>query len=414
MGRAGGTRPTYGLPHLRPPRGLFCDRANLCRDSIKFSGVCAHRDENPASVDHCDGVAKDWAAKQAARIGDEIRRLRGSRSEQWLSDRTDALGHRIPHTAIAELENHQRTDVSTAELAVLAKALDTAPVALLYPPSSGAELEMLPGVAATSWSATEWFSGKTDHQQRVAESIEALSKDRELADLTSAWIRRSLTNRYSYNFEWLGRPIIQYPQDIVCLQELIWKIKPDVIVETGIAHGGSLILSASMLALLDLCEAITNDTPFDPRTPNRQVIGVDIEIRAHNRVAIENHPLSGYITMIEGSSVDPATIRQVHDVAGGRGTTLVCLDSNHTHEHVLAELSAYASLVTPDSYCVVFDTVVEDMPDMFPDRPWGADDNPKTAVWEFLKSHSEFEIDHQIPQKLQITVAPDGFLRRVT
>ncbi|MGE2692679.1 CmcI family methyltransferase [Mycolicibacterium pulveris] len=358
-------------------------------------------------------MAKDWAADEAARIGDEIRRLRGSRSAQWLSDQTDALGYRVAHTTISELESHQRAHVSTAELAVLAKALDIAPIALLYPPSYSTELEVLPGVDATSWSAAEWFSGRTDHRQRVVENVRALAEDRELAHLTSEWIRRSLTNRYSYNFEWLGRPIIQYPQDIVCLQELIWAVKPDVIVETGIAHGGSLILSASMLALIDLCEAITNDTPFDPRTSNRKVIGVDIEIRAHNRAAIENHPLSGYITMIEGSSVDPATIRQVHDLAAGRGATLVCLDSNHTHEHVLGELSAYASLVTPESYCVVFDTVVEDMPDMFPDRPWGQDNNPKTAVWEFLKSHSEFEIDHQIPQKLQITVAPDGYLRRV-
>ncbi|MGV0715202.1 cephalosporin hydroxylase family protein [Mycolicibacterium sp. XJ662] len=358
-------------------------------------------------------MAKDWAAEQAARIGDEIRRLRGSRSAQWLSDRTEALGYRIAHTTISELEGHQRTYVSTAELAVLAKALDTAPIALLYPPSHSTELEVLPGTDATSWSAAEWFSGLTDHRQRVVENVRALAEDSELADLTSQWIRRSLTNRYSYNFEWLGRPIIQYPQDIVCLQELMWSVKPNVVVETGIAHGGSLILSASMLALIDLCEAIANDTAFDPRTPSRQVIGVDIEIRAHNRSAIENHPLSRYITMIEGSSVDPATVRQVHDAAAGRGATLVCLDSNHTHDHVLAELSAYAPLVTPQSYCVVFDTVVDDMPDMFPDRPWGEGNNPKTAVWEFLKSHSEFEIDQQIPQKLQITVAPDGFLRRV-
>ncbi|KKW65785.1 cephalosporin hydroxylase [Mycolicibacterium elephantis] len=254
----------------------------------------------------------------------------------------------------------------------------------------------------------------TDHRQRVAENVKALANDSELADLTSQWLVRSLTNRYSYNFEWLGRPIIQYPQDIVCLQELIWKVKPDVIVETGIAHGGSLILSASMLALLDLCEAISGDTALDARAPRRKVIGVDIEIRSHNRAAIENHPLSRYITMVEGSSIEPETVQRVHDLARGHGATLVCLDSNHTHDHVMAELSAYAPLVTPDSYCVVFDTLVEDMPaDMFPDRPWGPGDNPKTAVWEFLRSHPEFEIEREIPQKLQITVAPDGFLRRV-
>lgn len=253
-----------------------------------------------------------------------------------------------------------------------------------------------------------------DHRRIVGENVQALANDQELARLSADWLNRSAESRYSYNFEWLGRPIIQYPQDIVCLQELIWNIKPTVIVETGIAHGGSLILSASMLALLDMCDAINNDTPLDIRTPKRRVIGVDIEIRPHNRAAIEAHPLSRYITMIEGSSIEPDTIQQVHDAARGHETTLVCLDSNHTHEHVLAELSAYASLVTPDSYCVVFDTVVEDMgADSFPDRPWGPGDNPKTAVWEFIESHPEFEIDRDIQHRLQITVAPDGFLRRM-
>ncbi|OMC12883.1 cephalosporin hydroxylase family protein [Mycobacterium sp. SP-6446] len=255
---------------------------------------------------------------------------------------------------------------------------------------------------------------QTDHQQSVVENVEALAKDQELAHLSLEWIDRSAMSRYSYNFEWLGRPIIQYPQDIVCLQELIWTIKPSVIVETGIAHGGSLIFSASILALLDWCDAVTNSTPLDAHAPSRRVIGVDIEIRPHNRAAIEAHPLSRYITMIEGSSIEPKTIQQVHNLASGSDATLVCLDSNHTHEHVLAELSAYASLVTPNSYCVVFDTLIEDMVgDRFPDRPWGRGNNPKTAVWEFLKSHSEFEIDRKIPHKLQITVAPDGYLRRV-
>ncbi len=255
---------------------------------------------------------------------------------------------------------------------------------------------------------------RTDHQQSVIENVRALGQDQELARLSLEWLKRSALSRYSYNFEWLGRPIIQYPQDIVSLQELIWAVKPNVIVETGIAHGGSLILSASMLALLDLCDAITNDTPLDTRASRRHVIGIDIEIRPHNRVALEAHPLFRYISMIEGSSIDPATIQQAHELAHGRGPTLVCLDSNHTHEHVLAELSAYTSLVTQDSYCVVLDTVIEDMgAGMYPDRPWGRGNNPKTAVWEFLKSHSEFEIDREIPKRLQITAAPDGYLRRV-
>lgn len=253
-----------------------------------------------------------------------------------------------------------------------------------------------------------------DHRKQVVDNITALSSDSALADLTSKWIDRSALSRYSYNFEWLGRPIIQYPQDIVGLQELIWKIKPEVIVETGIAHGGSLILSASMLAMLDLCESVLQKEPCDIGASKRRVIGIDIDIRPHNRKALEAHPLASYITMIEGSSVAPQIIDAVHDVARGRTPTLVLLDSNHTHDHVLAELLAYAPLVTPSSYCVVFDTVVEDMDaSLFPDRPWGPGNNPKTAVWEFLKSHPEFEIDHSLQNKLQITVAPDGYLRRI-
>ncbi len=252
------------------------------------------------------------------------------------------------------------------------------------------------------------------HDKVVAKNLEALAKDVELARLTSEWFNRSALSGYSYNFEWLGRPVIQYPQDIVGLQELIWKVKPEVVVETGIAHGGSLILSASILALLDLCDAIADGRPLDVSQSSRRVIGIDIDIRSHNRKAIEAHPLSRYITMIEGSSTDPDVIQRVADAAQTSDATLVCLDSNHTHEHVLAELDAYARLVTPNSYCVVFDTIVEDMgAEMFPDRPWGPGNNPKTAVWEFLRSHPEFEIDRLLQDKLQITVAPDGYLRRV-
>ena len=201
---------------------------------------------------------------------------------------------------------------------------------------------------------------------------------------------------------------------MVAVQELVWRIKPDVIVETGIAHGGSLILSASLLALLDVADAVAGGVLLDPRRSGRKVIGVDIDIREHNRRAIEAHPLSCYIEMIEGSSVAPDIVDQVVEAAAGHETVLVFLDSLHTHEHVLAELEAYAPLVSSDSYCVVFDTIVEDMPDdMFPDRPWGKGNNPKTAVWEFLKTHPEFQMDKAIEDKLLITVAPDGFLRRL-
>lgn len=252
-------------------------------------------------------------------------------------------------------------------------------------------------------------------EKEVTERIAAISKNHELRSHAHAFLESSIKPQYSYDFFWLGRPIIQYPQDIVAIQELIWSVKPDLIIETGIAHGGSLILSASLLALLDLCEATEKGETLDPRAPKRKVLGVDIDIRAHNRAAIEAHPLAPRIEMIQGSSIAPEIVKQVHDRAGKASRVLVCLDSNHTHEHVLAELEAYAPLTSAGSYCVVFDTLIEDMPaDMYPERPWGPGNNPKTAVWEYLKTHSEFEIDASIPNKLLVTVAPDGFLKRIS
>jgi cephalosporin hydroxylase len=169
-----------------------------------------------------------------------------------------------------------------------------------------------------------------------------------------------------------------------------------------------------MLALLDMCEAIESGTVLDPKASKRKVLGLDIDIRQHNREAIEAHPMSSRIQMIQGSSIASEVIEQVKAVAKNYQRVLVCLDSNHTHDHVLAELEAYASLTSVGSYCVVFDTIVEDMPKaMFPDRPWGPGDNPKTAVWEYLKTHSDFEIDKSIDHKLLISVAPDGYLKRV-
>ena len=254
----------------------------------------------------------------------------------------------------------------------------------------------------------------SEYQREVAARIQAMSSDKALGEAGAQFMQASMLPKYSYNFAWLGRPIIQYPQDIVAMQELVWQVRPDLIIETGIAHGGSLIMSASMLALLDLCEAPSAGTNFDPSRSKRKVLGIDIDIRAHNRAAIEAHPMASRIQMIQGSSIDAAIIEQVRQVAQDHERILVCLDSNHTHAHVLAELEAYAPLTSVGSYCVVFDTVVEDMPAaMFPDRPWGPGDNPKTAVWEYLKTHSEFEIDKTIQQKLLITVAPDGYLKRV-
>jgi cephalosporin hydroxylase len=234
-----------------------------------------------------------------------------------------------------------------------------------------------------------------------------------LASAANAFLTESISARYSYAFSWLGRPIIQYPQDIVAVQELVWRVRPDLIIETGIAHGGSLILSASLLALLDMCDAIDKNWSFNPRESRRRVIGIDVDIRAHNRHAIETHPMASRIEMIEGSSIATDVIAAVHERAKPFSTVMVFLDSNHTHEHVLAELEAYAPLVSPGSYCVVFDTVVENLPkSMFPDRPWGPGNNPKTAVRDFVSAHPEFQIDADMHNKLLITVAPDGYLKR--
>lgn len=253
-----------------------------------------------------------------------------------------------------------------------------------------------------------------DFQQETLQRIDANGRAPELQQAGLAFLCTTAPYRYSYNFTSLGRPIIQYPQDMVAVQELIWQIRPDLIIETGIAHGGSLIMSASMLALLDYCDAIENGQLLDPAKPRRRVLGIDIDIRRHNREAIEAHPLANRIDMLEGSSIDPKILEQVRRQAEGYKTVLVCLDSNHTHDHVLAELEAYAPLVTPGSYCIAFDTVIEDMPDdSFPDRPWARGNSPKTAVWAFIERHPEFEIDRRIDHKLLVSVAPEGYLKRV-
>ena len=234
--------------------------------------------------------------------------------------------------------------------------------------------------------------------------VEAMGSDLGLLDKTLQWRLAARKYKYTYHFKWLGRPIIQQPQDIIAMQELIWSVQPDLIIETGIAHGGSLIFYASMLELNAVCGGCQD----------AEVLGIDIDIREHNRQAIESHPMFKRISMIEGSSIDPDTIPQVKAKAEGKQKILVCLDSNHTHDHVLAELEAYAPLTSVGSYCVVFDTIIEDSPDdMFSDRPWGKGNNPKTAVWEYLKTHPEFEINKTIQHKLLITVAPDGYLKRV-
>ena len=228
-------------------------------------------------------------------------------------------------------------------------------------------------------------------------NLKEMSKDKELKKIAIEFMAKSARHKYSYNFDWMGRPIIQHPEDMVAMQEIIWKVKPDLIIETGIAHGGSLIFSASMLELIG---------------DDGQVLGIDIDIREHNRIEIEKHPIYKRINMIQGSSIDDNVINQVRKFAEGKKRVLVCLDSLHTHEHVLKELELYSSLVTKGSYLVVCDTIIEDMPEgFFSDRPWDKGNNPKTAVWEFLKTNDRFEIDREIENKLLITVAPDGYLK---
>jgi cephalosporin hydroxylase len=234
-----------------------------------------------------------------------------------------------------------------------------------------------------------------EFDQQVRENIEGLRLDTDLRHLSKTWIEASAKHRYSYNFTWLGRPVIQYPQDLLAIQEIIWRTRPELIVETGVAHGGSLIFSASILELIG--------------GPGN-VIGIDIEIRPHNRSAIEAHPLFRRISLIQGSSIDRNVVAEVSRAAAGK-RTMVILDSNHTHKHVLEELRAYAPLVSEGCYLIVLDTIIEDLPDaLFANRPWKQGDNPKTAVHEFLRTTDDFMIDETMSDKLLITVAPDGFL----
>jgi len=229
------------------------------------------------------------------------------------------------------------------------------------------------------------------------QAIRDMSADHTLRALSRDWFLQSSRHKYSYNFTWLGRPIIQLPQDILAMQEIIWAVQPDLIVETGVAHGGSLMLYASLLELIG---------------GDGLVLGIDIDIRAHNRAEIEHHPLFKRIRLLEGSSVSEDIKKQVYAQAQGRKHVLVVLDSHHTHAHVLRELELYSPLVTRGSYLVVFDTIVEDMPeDAFPDRPWGRGDNPHTATQEFLQTNTRFAIDEDIDAKLLISVAPKGYLK---
>jgi cephalosporin hydroxylase len=237
-------------------------------------------------------------------------------------------------------------------------------------------------------------------QSECAANIERMEADKDFSRTNQAWVEKSIQHRYSYNFSWMGRPIIQYPQDIVAMQEIIWEVQPDLIIETGIAHGGSLILYAALLHMLG---------------GDGRVIGIDVDIRAHNRKAIEEHPMFPRITLVEGSSIRQDTVDEVARLSKGCQKVLVVLDSNHTHAHVLEELRLYSGFVTTNSYLVVFDTLLENLPKALAgDRPWGPGNNPQTAVHEFLKSNSDFRIEKKIQEKLKITAAPDGYLKKVS
>jgi cephalosporin hydroxylase len=260
----------------------------------------------------------------------------------------------------------------------------------------------------------------------VAENIRKAGQDGNFINLSNVWNQTAIRHGYFQNFTWLGRPVIQSPQDLYAIQELIWTCRPDLIIETGIAHGGSLVMSASMLTLLDYCDAVEAGRVLDPLAGSRKVVGIDIDIRAHNRAAINAHPLRHKINTIEGSSIASGTMDKVATQAAGYERVMVFLDSHHTHDHVLEELELYAPYVSKGSYCVVWDTGVEDLPvEMCADRAWGKGNNPKTAVWEFMRRLKDegrvarsggalcFEYDHTIEYKIMITASPDGFLKRV-
>lgn len=256
------------------------------------------------------------------------------------------------------------------------------------------------------------------YQRDIKERVAGYRDNRELQSSARSFFEQIGIGKadYVYNFTWLGVPIVQIPQDLQALQEIVWQVKPDLIIETGIAWGGSLMFSASMIAILEACGEIEHG----------QVVGIDIEIRPHNKAAIAAHPLGKKITLLEGSSIDETIVEQVKAIARQHKRVMVCLDSNHTHDHVLAELEVYAPLVSPDSYCMVGDTIIEDAPEgMVSKRPWGKGNSPKTAVWEYLRRLSEegrscamgqplkFEIDRFIEDKILLTGSPDGYLKRV-
>jgi len=236
-----------------------------------------------------------------------------------------------------------------------------------------------------------------NHDPYNAEMAAAMTADHKLREQALSVFIESYKYRYSYNFTWLGRPIIQYPEDIIALQEIIWRVRPRLIIETGVAHGGSSLFFATLLELLG---------------GDGMVAAIELDLRSHNRAAIQDHPMSKRVTIFDGSSTDPVIARKIHDFARKRDPVMVVLDSDHTHAHVLRELMLYSDLVKTGSYIVVLDTIIEFMPPTaFPDRPWGKGNNPFTAVSEFLVSDRRFAVDSELESTLLLSSAPGGYLR---
>jgi len=244
------------------------------------------------------------------------------------------------------------------------------------------------------------MSDESDFKKRNEEFIDRMGADQSFIETTREWFKKASRHEYSYHFEWLGRPVIQFPQDMMALQEVIFAVKPDLVIETGVARGGSLIYTASLLELLG---------------GDRKVLGIELELRDHNRQAILEHPMSRRINLIDGSSIAEEVVGKVKRIASNYDRILVCLDSDHTHSHVLGELEAYSSLVSVGSYLVVFDTIIEFMPPEFSiGKRWSPGNNAMTAVRAFLEDHPEFQIDERIHNKLSVTVAPYGWLKRIS
>ncbi|GMQ82800.1 MAG: cephalosporin hydroxylase family protein [Rhodothermia bacterium] len=224
----------------------------------------------------------------------------------------------------------------------------------------------------------------------------AQSNDKNLRRISLDFVVESDKYAYGYQWTWLGVPVIQLPQDILITQEIIWNTKPDLIVETGIAWGGSIVLYAAILELIG----------------NGRVIGIDVALPDKNRREIMKYPFSRRITLYEGSSVEPDIVSKVVAEFSRGEKVMVLLDSDHTHDHVLQELRMYAPLVTPGQYLVVSDTVVDDIPiQEHRPRPWSRGNNPKTALNAYLKETDRFEIDDEIDAKLLVSYSPNGYVR---